>query len=60
MLRIYDHYIDIIYEYFNIFEICNTHSTNTRHTHTRTHIHAYTKHTMNIIFKGNANLNKNL
>jgi len=35
MLRIYDHYIDIIYEYFNISEICAIHSTNT-HMHTNT------------------------
>lgn len=43
MLRIYDHYIDIIYEYFNISEICATH---TRHTRTHTHnVHeTYDKH----------------
>jgi len=55
MLRIYDHYIDIIYEYFNISEICATHSTNT-HTYTNIHSHkTYDKHN-----KNNANLNKNL
>lgn len=55
MLRIYDHYIDIIYEYFNISEIFARH-TQQIHIHTT---YIYIKHN---IFKGNANtnLNKNL
>lgn len=56
MLRIYDHYIDIIYEYILIFSKYVQQHTLNKDTYTQ-HIH-----TRNIIFKGNANanLNKNL
>lgn len=41
MLRIYDHYIDIIYEYFNISEICATHTQQIHTTHTHIHPHSH-------------------